>query len=113
MIIVKDICSRSGLKREIEFVKSVDDLINKKLQLDCNINYYNPITNEFLGKNIFTKDIVLITLDNTNTLEGIGEYDYWKGGLNDFNALFSKGITSFDNFASYIIMKAYLSKKFD
>ena len=60
-----------------------------------------------------TKDAVLITLDNNNILEGIGEYDYWKGMLNDTNALRDKGIYSFDGFSAYIIMKAYLDKKFD
>ncbi len=62
---------------------------------------------------ILTKDIILITLDNNNTIEGIGEYDYWKGLLNDFNAMNSKSITSFDSYCAYIIMKAYLDGKFN
>ena len=113
MIIKEDICPKTGLKREIEFIKFVDNKIDKTILLDCNLNYYNKETNEFIAKNILTKDIILITLDNNNTLEGIGEYDYWKGLLNDFNAMTAKGIISFDSYCAYIIMKAYLDKKFD
>ena len=40
MIIVTDICPKSGLKREIEIVKFVDNKLNSTLLLDCNINYY-------------------------------------------------------------------------
>lgn len=58
------------------------------------------------------------TGDETKTsivtkLEGIGEYDYWKGLLNDFNAMREKNINSFDSYCAYIIMKAYLAKKFN
>lgn len=113
MIIKEDICPKSGLKREIEFVKFIDDKLNKTILLDCNLNYYNKETNEFIAKNILTKDVVLITLDNNNTLDGIGEYDYWKGLLNDTNAMKEKGINSFDSYCAYIIMKAYLANKFN
>ena len=113
MIVVTDICPKSGLKREIEFIKFVDDKLNKTILLDCNLNYYNKETGEYIATNILHKDAILITLDNKNTLEGIGEYDYWKGMLNDFNTLKEKKIQSFDSFAAYIIMKAYLEKKFD
>jgi hypothetical protein len=113
MIIKEDICPKTGLKREIEFIKFVDNKLNKTILLDCNLNYYNKDTNEFIGTNILTKDVILITLSNDVNLDGIGEYDYWKGSLNDFNALRDKGIYSFDGFSAYIIMKAYLAKKFD
>ena len=113
MIVVTDICPKSGLKREIEFVKFVDDKLNKTILLDCNVNYYNKETNEFIATNILTKDVVLITLDNNNILEGIAEYDYWKGLLNDFSAMREKNINSFDSYCAYIIMKAYLSGKFN
>lgn len=113
MVVHTDICPKSGLKREIEFVKFVDNKIDKTILLDCNLNYYNKETNEFIAKNILNKDVVLITLDNNNTLEGIGEYDYWKGLLNDFNAMVNKGIISFDSYCAYIIMKAYLEGKFN
>jgi hypothetical protein len=113
MIVVTDICPKSGLKREIEFIKFVDNKLNKTILLDCNLNYYNKDTNEFIATNILTKDIILVTLDNSNSLEGIGEYDYWKGLLNDTNAMKEKQINSFDSYCAYIIMKAYLNKKFD
>lgn len=113
MIVVTDICPKSGLKREIEFVKFIDDRINTTLILDCNIHYYNKETNEFIATNILTKDNTLITLSNKINLEGIGEYDYWKGLLNDNNAMVSKSITSFDSFCAYIIMKAYLKNLFN
>jgi len=113
MIIHEDICPKSGLKREIEFIKFVDDKINKTILLDCNLNYYNKDTNEFIATNILTKDVVLITLSNDTNLDGIGEYDYWKGLLNDFNAMREKNINSFDSYCAYIIMKAYLDKKFN
>ena len=113
MIIKEDICPKTGLKREIEFVKFVDDTFTKTILLDCSLNYYNKETDEFIAKNILTKDIILITLSNENNLEGIGEYDYWKGLLNDFSAMNSKGITSFDSYCAYIIMKAYLAGKFN
>jgi len=113
MIIKEDICSKSGLKREIEFIKFLDDKVAKTITLDCNLNYYNKDTNEFIATNIYTKDSVLITLSNENNLDGIGEYDYWKGLLNDFNAMRERNINSFDSYCAYIIMKAYLDKKFD
>lgn len=113
MIITEDICPKTGLKREIEFIKFVDDKINKIITLDCNLNYYNKDNNQFISTNILTKDVLLITLSNENNLGGIGEYDYWKGLLNDFNAQKEKGINSFDSYCAYIIMKAYLAKKFD
>jgi len=113
MIVKEDICPKSGLKREIEFVKFVDNKTDKTILLDCNLNYYNKDTNEFIATNILTKDVILITLSNENNLDGIGEYDYWKGLLNDFNAMKEKNITSFDSYCAYIIMKAYLDKKFD
>ena len=113
MIVTTDTCPKSGLKREIEFVKFVDNKLNKTILLDCNLNYYNKETNEFVATNILTKDVILITLDNSNVLEGIGEYDYWKGLLNDFTSLREKNINSFDSYCAYIIMKAYLDKKFD
>ena len=113
MIVKEDVCPKSGLKREIEFVKFVDNKVDKTILLDCNLNYYNKETNEFIATNIFTKDAFLITLDNNNNLEGIGEYDYWKGLLNDFNAMRERNINSFDSYCAYIIMKAYLDKKFD
>lgn len=113
MIIVTDICPKSGLKREIEFVKFIDDKINKTILLDCNLNYYNKDTNEFVATNILTKDTILITLTNDNILNGIAEYDYWKGLLNDNNAQREKGINSFDSYCAYIIMKAYLAGKFN
>jgi hypothetical protein len=113
MIVVTDICPKSGLKREIEFIKFVDDKLNKKILLDCNINYYNKETDEFIATNILNKDIILITLDNNNILEGIGEYDYWKGLLNDSSSMRDKNINSFDSYCAYIIMKAYLDKKFN
>lgn len=113
MIIKEDICPKTGLKREIEFIKFIDNKLNKTILLDCNLNYYNKDTNEFIATNILNKDAVFITLDNNNNLDGIGEYDYWKGMLNDFNALKEKGIHSFDGFSAYIIMKAYLAGKFN
>jgi hypothetical protein len=113
MIIVTDTCPKSGLKREIEFVKFVDNKLNSTLLLDCNINYYNKETNEFIATNILTKDNILITLSNETNLEGIGEYDYWKGLLNDNNAMNSKSITGFDSLCVYIIMKAYLNNLFN
>lgn len=113
MIIKEDICPKTGLKREIEFVKFVDDKLNKTMLLDCNLNYYNKETNEFIATNILTKDVILITLSNENILDGIAEYDYWKGLLNDSNAQIEKGITSFDSYCAYIIMKAYLAGKFN
>ena len=113
MIVKEDICPKSGLKREIEFIKFVDNKADKTILLDCNLNYYNKDTNEFIATNILTKDVVLITLSYENNLDGIGEYDYWKGLLNDFNAMKEKNINSFDSYCAYIIMKAYLDKKFD
>jgi len=113
MIIHTDTCPKSGLKREIEFIKFVDNKVDKTILLDCNLNYYNKETNDFIATNILTKDIFLITLDNTNTLDGIGEYDYWKGLLNDFNAMKEKNINSFDSYCAYIIMKSYLEGKFN
>lgn len=113
MVVHTDICPKSGLKREIEFVKFLDDKVNKIILLDCNLNYYNKETNEFVATNILTKDIILITLDNHNILDGIGEYDYWKGLLNDFNSMKEKSINSFDSYCAYIIMKAYLAGKFN
>jgi hypothetical protein len=113
MIVTTDICPKSGLKREIEFIKFVDDNTNKIILLDCNLNYYNKDNNEFLSSNIFDKDIKLITISNSVNLNGIGEYDYWKGLLNDTNAMKDKNINSFDSYCAYIIMKAYLDKKFD
>jgi len=113
MIVVTDICPKSGLKREIEFVKFVDDKLKESILLDCNLNYYNKDTNEFVGRNILTKDIFLITLTNDVNLGGIGEYAYWKGLLNDNNAMREKLISGFDSYCAYIIMKAYLDKKFD
>jgi len=113
MIVKEDICPKSGLKREIEFIKFVDDKLNKTILLDCNLNYYNKDTNEFVATNILSKDAILITLDNKNVLDGIGEYDYWKGLLNDFSAMREKNINSFDSYCAYIIMKAYLEGKFN
>lgn len=113
MIIKEDVCPKTGLKREIEFVKFVDDKLNKTILLDCNLNYYNKETNEFIATNLLTKDVILITLDNKNVLDGIGEYDYWKGLLNDFSAMSSRNIVSFDSYCAYIIMKAYLDGKFN
>jgi hypothetical protein len=113
MIIKEDICPKSGLKREIEFIKFQDDVINKNIVLKCNLNYYNKETNEFIITNIFSKDFFLITLSNEHTLNGIGEYDYWKGLLNDSNAQKEKGINSFDSYCAYIIMKCYLEGKFN
>ncbi len=112
MIIKDDICPKSGLKRVIDFVKIEDNVVEKKVFFDCNIHYYNE-NNEFLGTNLFKKDKSLLTLTNENTLDGIGEYDYWKGYLNDFQLLINKGIPSFDACISYVLMKAYLDKKFD
>ena len=111
MIIKEDICPKTGLKREIEFVKIEDNLSLKKIFLDCNINYYH--NNVFLGTNLFETDKTLLTLSNENTLDGIGEYDYWKGLLNDFSAMNSRNIVSFDSYCAYIIMKAYLDGKFN
>ena len=113
MLVKEDICPKSGLKREIEFIKFIDNKTNKTITLDCNLNYYNKETNEFIATNIFSKDALLITLSNENNLEGIGEYDYWQGLLNDFNAMNNKGINSFNSYCAYIIIKAYLDKKFD
>ena len=113
MIVVTDICPKSGLTREIEFIKFVDNKFNKTILLDCNVNYYNKETNAFLGTNLFTKDVILITLSNETNLDGIGEYDYWKGLLNDNNAMREKSINGFDSYCAYIIMKAYLDKKFN
>lgn len=113
MIIKEDICPKTGLKREIEFINFVDDKVGKTILLDCNLNYYNKDTGEFIASNILNKDVVLITLDNNNILEGIGEYDYWKGLLNDFNAMREKNINSLDSYCAYIIMKAYLAGKFN
>lgn len=113
MVVTTDICPKSGLKREIEFIKFVDDKLNKTILLDCNLNYYNKETNEFIATNILTKDVVLITLSNENNLDGIGEYDYWKGLLNDSNAMREKQISGFDSYCAYIIMKAYLEGKFN
>lgn len=111
MIITSDICPKSGLDRQIEFVKIEDNLSLKKIFLDCDINYYH--NGVFLGKNLFETDKTLLTLSNENTLDGIGEYDYWKGYLNDFQLLINKGLQSFDACISYVIMKAYLEGKFN
>jgi hypothetical protein len=113
MNIITDICPITGLKREINLVKTVDNLIDKTLQLDCDINYFNPITNTYIATNILTKDVTAITLSNINNLDGTGEYDYWKGLLNDMNGLKNKGINSFDDFTVYIVTKAYLNNLFN
>jgi|688.fasta_scaffold352234_2 hypothetical protein len=113
MVIKTDICPKSGLKREIKFIKFSDDIIKKTIFLNCSLNYYNKETDEFIGNNIFSKDFFLITIDNENVINGIGEYDYWKGLLNDFNGQKEKGINSFDSFCAYIIMKAYLEGRFN
>jgi len=38
MIIKDDICPKSGLKRVIDFVKIEDNVVEKKVFLDCNIH---------------------------------------------------------------------------
>jgi len=113
MIVVTDVCPKSGLKREIEFIKFVNDKVNKTIVIDCNLNYYNTTTNEFIATNILTKDVALITITNDVILDGISEYDYWNGLMNDFNSMKEKNINSFDSYCAYIVMKAYLDKKFN
>jgi hypothetical protein len=113
MIVKIDICPKSGLKREIEYIEFKDDKIKKTIFLNCDLNYYHKETNEFIGKNILTKDAALITLSNEVNLEGIGEYDYWKGVLNDVNSMLEKEITGFDSYCAYIILKAYGQGKFN
>jgi hypothetical protein len=112
MIIVTDICPKSGLKREIDFIKVEDDIVNKKIFFDCNILYFS-LVGDLLGINLLPKDKNLLTISNDNTLNGIGEYDYWKGFLNDFQSLINKNIPSYDACVNYVLMKAYLDKKFD
>ncbi len=113
MIIATDICPKSGLKRNIKYIQYIDNPDSKKMYFECDINYHNPITDEFLGSNILEplRNHITFILSNDNVLDGIGEYDYWKGPLNDLNSLLNKGYNSIDSYISYIILKAYLKDK--
>ena len=113
MLVKRDICPKSGLNREIIYKKSIDDTEFRAITLYCDIYYYNT-SNESLGVNIFNelKPYELI-FNSENTLNGISEYDYWKGAFNDFSTLVNKGFNGYDSCISYLVMKAYLDKKFD
>lgn len=112
MIVFTDICPLSGLNREMIYISSLDDTVNKNVELICNINYY--YNNQLIGTNILNSlnSPFKVVLSQDNILDGISEYDYWKGSLNDFNALINKGFNSYDSFISYIVMKTYLKTKF-
>lgn len=113
MIIATDICPKSGLKREISYIRFTDNIIDRKLTFECIVKYYNPTTEEFLGTNILEPycNSFNFILTNENTLDGIGEYDYWKGPLNDMNGLLNKGFSSLDSYISYMVVKSYFKNK--
>lgn len=109
MVISTDICPKSGLKREVKYISFTDNLELKHIKILCNIKYYNKDTDEYLGDNIFGNLEFILT--NDDVIDGIGQYDYWKGSLNDVSLLISKGFNSFDVYISYIILKIFLKNK--
>jgi hypothetical protein len=110
MIAFEDKCPKSGLDRKLVYKGFQDDMVNRVFTVNYDIEYYKD--GVFLGLNILNKNTVLV-FDNSYQIDTVSAYEYYKGGLNDFSFLSNKGFNTLDSYILYIIMKAYLTQKFD